>query len=317
MTRRSPALVSLLVLFAVVGCDESTCEVACDAGVASDSGGGAVDAALVDAGAGVLCGAACDAVIVDAAWLADRLTVTDLTVLDVRSESAFSASHVPGARWIDGGALRATVDGVGGQVAPQADLQAAFRAAGLDRDHAIVVMGDDTGTGSARVFWTLEYAGHARVLFLDGGWSAWMAAGGSVEAGASAADPTEYTIDALDADRRVDADWVRDNLADSDVMLVDARTSGEYDGGHVLNAVHVNWTDNVESGALRPEAEVLALYPGLDLAATTGVAYCQTGSRASVAYLVLRWLGVADARLYDGSWAEWSTLDAGEYLRGP
>ena len=39
----------------------------------------------------------------------------------------------------------------------------------------------------------------------------------------------------------------------------------------------------------------------------TVVAYCQTGSRASVAWLVAAHLGWADVRLYDGSWAEWSS----------
>ena len=274
------------------------------------------DGVVPDAGPGELCGADCDVVVVDAAWLAEHLGASDLAVLDTRGASAFEAGHVPGALLVDTGALRRNVGGISGQVAPTAELEAAFREAGLARDDAVVVMGDETTTGPARVFWTLEYAGHPRVLFLDGGWGAWTAGSGAVETGAPAAAPSSYTIDALDEARRVDADWIRDRIEDEGVALYDARSTGEYEAGHIAGAESVNWTTNVTGGALRAEGDVRALYPGLG-DATTAVAYCQTGSRASVTYLVLRWLGAEDARLYDGSWAEWSTLDAGTYPREP
>ena len=57
---------------------------------------------------------------------------------------------------------------------------------------------------------------------------------------------------------------------------------------------------------MKPRDQVQALYEGIDPQATV-VAYCQTGSRASVTYFVLRWLGFADVRLYDGSWVEWES----------
>jgi thiosulfate/3-mercaptopyruvate sulfurtransferase len=38
------------------------------------------------------------------------------------------------------------------------------------------------------------------------------------------------------------------------------------------------------------------------------VAYCQSGTRASLIYFALRLLGYPRVRLYDGSWAEWSAV---------
>ncbi len=307
-----------LLAFSLTACGDDSPSEGSDAGFSPDAGPSADAGEGGDGGADPdRCGADCDRVIVDAAWLADHLGASDLAVLDTRTTGDFEAGHIPGSLWVDVAPLRATVDGVGGQVAPQADLQAAFRAAGLSRDDAVVVVGSQTTTGPARVFWTLEHAGHARVLFLDGGWPAWVAAGGEAETGAFVANASDYTIDALHPTRRVDADWVRDNLADEAVMLFDARSAAEFGGGRIANAVSVDWTQNVAGGSLRPRDEVLALHPGLDLATTTAVAYCQSGSRASVTYLVLRWLGVEDVRLYDGSWAEWSTLDEATYPRDP
>jgi thiosulfate/3-mercaptopyruvate sulfurtransferase len=60
-------------------------------------------------------------------------------------------------------------------------------------------------------------------------------------------------------------------------------------------------------GNFLPAADLRALYgdppPNQSL-----VVYCQTGSRAAVDWLVLSQLGYDDVRLYDGSWAEWSSL---------
>ncbi len=35
------------------------------------------------------------------------------------------------------------------------------------------------------------------------------------------------------------------------------------------------------------------------------MAYCKSGMRASLTYVILRALGFTDVRLYDGSWNEW------------
>jgi thiosulfate/3-mercaptopyruvate sulfurtransferase len=54
----------------------------------------------------------------------------------------------------------------------------------------------------------------------------------------------------------------------------------------------------------RTDLEALYDAHGFDPTETT-VTYCLVGWRASVSWLVLRWLGYDDARVYDGSWLEW------------
>ncbi len=306
---------SILALTAF-GCDEAP--VAGDAATpdaaAPDASSDPVDAgpAGLDAGppppsacpGATLCGDT--EIIVDAEWLAMHLADADLQVLDVRSEAEFTSSRIEGALRIDGGAIRGTVDGVPAQVVAAVDAEPVFRAAGLRRDAAIVVYGARSGTSPARLVWALELFGHERVAMLEGGFAVWDDGSRATESGAATPAPSTYTIDAMDADRWVDAAFVSGSLSDPTVELVDARSDGEYSAGHIPGALSVNWTRNLSGDRFLEDTALRALYTTLDPSVTT-VTYCQTGSRASVAYVVLRSLGFADVRLYDGSWAEWGS----------
>lgn len=230
----------------------------------------------------------------------------DIIIVDTRVESDFVAAHVPGAVRIDPTALRGNVDGVGGQVAPEPESRAVFEAAGLTPDVAVLTYGSGNGTDPARVLWTLAYYGHEGPLWmLDGGFDQWSTEGRATEVEITPPVPSTYSTAITDG-LRVDQQWVLDHLDDPAVTLVDARSSGEYDGGHIPGALSVDWTRNLgPDGRFLDLGELRALYDD-PIASQTLVTYCQTGSRASVDWLVLAWLGYADVRLYDGSWAEWS-----------
>jgi thiosulfate/3-mercaptopyruvate sulfurtransferase len=88
------------------------------------------------------------------------------------------------------------------------------------------------------------------------------------------------------------------------VVLVDARSPEEFAAGHIPGALGIDWHENVAGGALRATSELAALYAEIDREATV-VAYCKSGMRASLTFVVLQALGYPDVRLYDGSWNEW------------
>jgi thiosulfate/3-mercaptopyruvate sulfurtransferase len=130
---------------------------------------------------------------------------------------------------------------------------------------------------------------------------------------------TPRTITAAPTDIIVDAAWVEANRTRPGVVLLDARPADQYSGavtgpgierpGHIPGARNIPWAQTVVSAErplLRSEAELRALFeaagarPG-DLV----VAYCQSGMQGSFLYFVARRLGY-EARLYDGSFADWS-----------
>ena len=62
----------------------------------------------------------------------------------------------------------------------RAYLAQLFASAGVSGDEEVVLYDETGGMRAARSVWFLEYLGHPRVRFLDGGFQAWRAAGGPV-----------------------------------------------------------------------------------------------------------------------------------------
>jgi thiosulfate/3-mercaptopyruvate sulfurtransferase len=240
--------------------------------------------------------------VVDAAWLDQALVRgEDVQVIDVRPPEEFAAGHVQGALSLDVEALRATVAGVDGQLAAPATVEAVMRAAGVRSGARLVVLAAEVSPEPARVVWTMQYLGHPEAHLLHAGFRGWT---GATATGAATPSPGDFVVGAPVEPLRVDAAWILAHLNDPEVALVDARSADEFGAGHIPGAKHVDWHDNVEAGALRPNAELAARYDDLG-GATTIVAYCKSGMRASLTYVVLRALGFNDVRLYDGSWNEW------------
>ena len=243
----------------------------------------------------------------------------EVTVLDVRyrlglpdGREEHRRGHVPRAVFVDLDTDLAGPAGRGGRH-PLPDPEAfssAMRRAGVRSGRPVVVYDDWAGRAAARAWWLLRYHGHEDVRVLDGGWPAWVAAGGAVETGHGVAAGTgDFTCRprsvphvAVDAVRSVD-------------VLVDARAPARYRGehepvdaraGHVPGAVNVPTEQNLRpDGTFRSPAELAATYaavgavPGADVAV-----YCGSGITAAHDVLALELAGV-QAALWPGSWSEW------------
>lgn len=250
-----------------------------------------------------------DQIIVDADWLQERLGDPGIQLIDTRG-TGYQDSRIPGAIHLRPADLATTIDGVPSQVMMPIEAQPVLRAAGLQNEVTAVVYGAAPEYDPSRIVWTLRYYGHEDVRYLDGGYAAWVAVDGALDTDPPSSEASEYSIVAVDEGLRVTGDWVLEQLGEPpydmpSIQLVDARSEGEYGGGHIPSARSVNWTRNLDSGFLRSPSDLDALYEGMDQAETT-VSYCVSGWRGSFAWLTLAALGFEDARLYDGSWNEWN-----------
>jgi thiosulfate/3-mercaptopyruvate sulfurtransferase len=253
--------------------------------------------------------AACprDSLLIEAAALA--AAPPGRVIIDLRDEVAYGAGHVPGARRLDPAALRAEVDGIVGQAAPRASVEATLGALGVSAGEEVVVYDAGEGLTAARFAWTTALYGGVSARALDGGWAAWTAGGWPQEQVAATPTATSLALLGGDATARVDAAWVLAHLEDPAVVLVDARSEEEFVLGHIPGARWIPW-QRAKGADQRflSDQELRAVYEGDGvLAAETVVAYCQTGTRASVTWLSLKLLGHRDVRIYDGSWAEWGS----------
>lgn len=254
--------------------------------------------------------------LISAAELARVLP--DVTALDVRyrmggppGRAEHEAGHVPGAAYVDLDRELAAPPGEGGRhpLPDVDDLVAAMRRAGVRADRPVVAYDDWAGHAAARAWWLLRFHGHHDVRVLDGGWSAWRAAGGEVETGPVQPVPGDFTAEPGQLPV-VGVDGVR-----AVRVLVDARAAERYRGetepvdpvaGHIPGAVNVPSSCNLRpDGTFRPAEELRALYASVG--ATHGrdvAAYCGSGVTAAHDVLAMEVAGV-DAALYPGSWSEW------------
>jgi len=248
-----------------------------------------------------------------------RALLGDVTLLDVRYRTGgppgredFEAGHVPGAAYVDLDAELAGEPGACGRhPLPEPDtFLAAMRRAGVRRGRPVVVYDDWQGRAASRCWWLLRHHGHRDVRVLDGGWAAWVAAGGDVETGG----PRHR--DAGDLDGAAGRMAVVDALdAPGVAVLVDARAPERYRGetepidpvaGHVPGAVNVPTEANLdESGRFRPAPELAEAYAAVGAGPDTDVAaYCGSGVTACHGVLAMEVAGTR-AALYAGSWSDW------------
>jgi thiosulfate/3-mercaptopyruvate sulfurtransferase len=191
-----------------------------------------------------------------ASGLQRRLADPTTVILHVgRTRAEYDAGHIPGARFLALSSIVTERDGLPSELPATDALREAFEAAGVSDNSRVVVYGDPLLAG--RVFFTLDYLGHPPAV-LNGGLAAWRAAGHATETQEPAARRGTFTP-RPQADRVVDAEWVRGHLRDSTVVFIDARPPEEFSGatpgegvqrpGHIPGAKNVFWRNTLVSEA--------------------------------------------------------------------
>ena len=259
-----------------------------------------------------------ETLLVSTEWLARHLADRHVVVVRAghHTEDDFAREHIPGARYLSYMDI-ATPDGpVPTELPPVAQLARAFERVGVADGTRVVLYGDPMSV--ARAFFSLDYLGHPRVAVLDGGLRKWKADGRPVTA--EAAPAARGTLTPHPRPEIVArADWVRARLGDPRVALLDTRTVEEFEGrgsrrglpsdGHLPGARHLEWEQllsDTDDTRFRDRRELAELFRARGVAqGDTVITYCLVGMRASLSYFVARYLGYS-ARMYDGSYAEWS-----------
>jgi len=246
-------------------------------------------------------------------------------VIDCRDEKAYAAGHIPGAINL-GGACGKVLRDTTVRVKKTGALEKLLGAAGVSMDKPVVVYADTAGITSATVaFWVLEYLGHDKVYFLNGGIEEWQA-GGKTLAKAAAVSPLldDKTATTLEP-AKFTAKVVKSRIAASDevvkiakgeikdVNVIDSRSEKEHAGsdiralrgGHIPNTtINVSHVDTItEEGKILSANGLgkMSIFGKLDKNKRT-FGYCQTGTRSTLTYLELRLLGFKDPANYDESW---------------
>jgi thiosulfate/3-mercaptopyruvate sulfurtransferase len=251
--------------------------------------------------------------------LAGLLANPEVKILDARGEDDYKAGHIPGAISLPSPKTQYVERGVPGVLAPVEKLEALFGDLGIKPTDTLVLYDDIVGEPVARLFWTFDVLGHAKVRVLNGGMSKWAKEGRPISKDAPSLAPVKYTAKP-DWSKFADAAYVLVSLKNPQVALVDNRGPKEWSGevasrqvrraGRIPGAKNVDWELNLTTvegvKVLKGADEMAKLYEGAGATKDKEIiVYCRTGMRSSHAYLALKLLGYPKVRNYDPSMIEW------------
>lgn len=252
-----------------------------------------------------------------------------LVIIDTRDADTYAAGHIPGAvnlREIFTYLASSTVEGL-------QDLKATFTERfgriGLSGRETAVLYEDSLNSGygqSCRGYYLLTWLGYPKVHVLNGGYSAWTAAGLPVSTEPATPTPAAFPADLTMNDVMLtQSDVLEAVLKPGTAKLLDVRDIDEWIGessspygrdfaprkGRIPGAKWVEWYRFMKPSAQGPmikspdevkaECATAGIHPQ-----DTVYLYCFKGARASNTFLALKQAGFSDVRMYFGSWNEWS-----------
>ena len=232
----------------------------------------------------------------------------------------YAAGHIPGAIFfhLDEDLSAPTTGRNGRHPLPDADAFARRLAnLGLRQEQQVVAYDRSGGAFAARVWWMLRWLGHDAVAVLDGGWQAWMAAGGARDTSpAPQRAPGNFRRRPALAGT-VSAHGVLDNLHSGKRLVVDARAPERYSGevedrdpvaGHIPGAKNRFFQTNLQpDGTFKSAQQLRTEYTALleDWDPRDVIHHCGSGVTGCHNLLALAHAGLDGGLLYPGSWSEW------------
>jgi thiosulfate/3-mercaptopyruvate sulfurtransferase len=253
----------------------------------------------------------------------ELLTPAERVIFDCRfslmdthqGRAEYKAGHIPGAHYLHlEEDLSGSVSEHGGRH-PLPDpwvFAECLARYGVDLETEVVVYDDARLAMASRIWWLMRSLGYRPPQLLDGGYTAFLAAGGEPQTTMPEARPCEVPV-VGDFTGYCDIDGLRE-AQEEGALLVDSREEARYQGleepidpvaGHIPGAINRPWQGvTTADGSARDKAGQEAHW-GDALESDHLVVYCGSGITACVNLFSLALLGRDDATLYAGSWSDW------------
>ena len=195
-----------------------------------------------------------------------------------------------------------------------------FQRLGIGSGVQVVAYDQDTGMYASRLWWLLRWMGHDQAAVLDGGFARWVAEGRPIATGPSSQPrPAAVFVGRPRPAMVADLGQVERLAHDPEWRLIDARAPERFRGdvepidrvpGRIPGASNHFFKNNLdEAGKFHAPEQLRA-----QLVEAIGgvrpdhvICYCGSGVTACHDLLALEHAGIRGARLYPGSWSEWSS----------
>ena len=260
------------------------------------------------------------------AELAAKLGDSKLRIVDIRDgASAYELGHITGAQHAPYAKWRGPAVSPG-QLPSTDALTTLIQQLGIDTTTPVVVVVDGKSStefgAAARVYWTLKAAGVPKLSVLNGGMTAWRAAGLPLSTETSVRAPSTFQVK-LDPRLIATRDEVAQVVNSGSARLLDARPVAFFAGetrhaaaktpGTIVGAKNVShevWF--TRDAKLLPADDIrrVAQQAGIwseTMSDQPTISFCNTGHWAATNWFVLsELLGQHNVKLYPESVVEWS-----------
>jgi thiosulfate/3-mercaptopyruvate sulfurtransferase len=267
--------------------------------------------------------------LIDTPTLAAHLSDPGYAVIDCRYDlrdpgsgrRAYETLHIPGAAYasLDRDLSGAKTGGNGRHPLPDpAALVQTFGALGIGEGVQVVAYDQDNGMYASRLWWLLRWMGHDAAAVLDGGLAKWIGENRPLQSGVETRPPRRFAGSPRPG-WTVTAGETAASAGDPGWRLVDARSPERYRGehetldaiaGHIPGAVNHFFKWNVgDDGVFRPADEIRDRVRASigDVSPDRVICYCGSGVTACQNLLAFEHAGLPGAKLFPGSWSEWSS----------
>ena len=259
-------------------------------------------------------------ILLDSTWLKENLEDSNSVVLDIRSPREYNSAHIPNSRLVPYDKILSFTDSTSYfDLASKEQIEELLSILGINNESTLVICGDRGGATASRLFWSLAYYGLS-VKFLDISFSKWMSLGYPVTDKVETFANSNFVINQSQLDFKVDHEYVLSKINDSSSVLVDTRSPEEFNGiiaagpksGRIPNSKNFPWEAAVgDDGFIFKNIEHMnSLFEESGITKDKEIiCYCQVVERASHTFVALQICGYNNVKIYDRSFADWSTRD--------
>ena len=266
-------------------------------------------------------------ILVSPADLSKQMAEVPMVIIDTRDADTYAAEHLPGAVNLREIFTYLATSSTEGLEALKESFSAQLGAIGLSGEETAVFYEDSLNSGygqSCRGYFLLTWLGYPKIQVLNGGLSAWKAAGLPTTTEIPTPTPTVFPTSTAGSGVMVTLEDVKQKLG-SAAVLMDVRDVDEWIGdssspygkdfaprkGRLPGAKWLEWYRFMKpSGAgpvfkspdeIKAECQTAGIKTNDEI-----ILYCFKGARASNTYLALKQAGFDNVKMSFGSWNEWS-----------
>lgn len=263
-----------------------------------------------------------ESLFVTSEWLMKNKN--SVVIIDSRPESLYIGGHIPGAvnaSWTYFANMNAPTGSMKyGTVFDPATMSKRIGALGVSNKSTVVAYCDAGGWGqSGWTVWIMRMSGMKNAKILLGGYSGWKKDGGQVVKTKQTNKPAAFSIPGgYKSEYIVNTEWINNNLGKPGLVLLDVRTSPEYQGkikpfqekrmGHLPGAVNIEMQEFLTNDHhFKSSDEIRAILTKAGITPDSEiVVYDTAGVRAAFITMMLRYVGYPMSQCYDEGYQAWA-----------